>query len=229
MTRTFVGISLAALLSGAVGQSTRTRSTFEIADVHESARNINGSSILGRIGAKVSFSTSLSGERYEVRNATMVDLIGTAYAVDSDRVIGGPSWLEFDRFDVSALVPPNTQEATLKLMLQSLLADRFKLMVHNDTKLMPGFILSVGKSKLKEANASSKRGCQSQPVIERQVTMVNLSCRNITMEAFAAELKGLAGGGYVVDSTGLKGSWDFDIRFTDRSQPASRIRTGQPV
>ncbi|HEY2380489.1 MAG TPA: TIGR03435 family protein [Terriglobia bacterium] len=223
MMRVCVVLTVAAVLSGSgFGQSTRTRPTFEIADVHESSRIIRNG-ILGRIGGKEGFRTSLRGERYEVRNATMVDLIGTAYTVDSDRVSGGPSWLEFDQFDVTALVPPNTQQATLNLMLQSLLADRFKLMVHNDTKLIPGFVLSVGKSKLKDADVSGKTGCQSQPVIERQIIMVNLSCRNITMDAFAAELKGRAGG-YVLNSTGLKGSWDLDIRFTDKSQPAGSER-----
>jgi len=51
-------------------------------------------------------------ERYEVRNATMVDLIRTAYGVDPERVVGGPTWLEFDRFDITALVRPSTPPET---------------------------------------------------------------------------------------------------------------------
>ncbi|HXA49673.1 MAG TPA: TIGR03435 family protein, partial [Candidatus Acidoferrum sp.] len=47
---------------------------------------------------------ALRGGRYEVRNATMVDLVRTAYNVDADKVLGGPSWLEMDRFDVFAKV-----------------------------------------------------------------------------------------------------------------------------
>jgi len=229
MTRVFAGITLAAFLSGAAfGQSTRQRPTFEIADVHVSPR-INTINILGRIGSTLDFGTSLRDGRYEVRNATMVDLIQTAYSVEADRVAGGPNWLELDRFDVTARVSPNTPQATLKLMLQSLLADRFKLVVHNDTKPMPRLVLSVGKGKpkLKEADASGRTGCQSQLARTQapapgdvNVIMMNVSCRNITMEAFTAELKGIGGGGYVtnvvVDSTGLKGSWDFDIKLTEK-------------
>jgi uncharacterized protein (TIGR03435 family) len=219
MMRLLVGMMLAAFVStSAIGQTAEPRPTFEVADVHAASQSVSAFS-----------RTSLRGERYEMRNANMVDLIRTAYSVDADKVLGGPSWLEFDRFDVTARVPRNTSQETLKLMLQSLLGDRFKLAIHNDTQPIAGLVLSVGKGKpkLKEADASGKTGCQPQPVPpppptpgKLSVPMMGISCHNITMEAFAAELKGGAGGGYVtnvvVDSTGLKGAWDFDFRFTNR-------------
>jgi len=47
----------------------------------------------------------LRGGRYEVRGATMLDLIRIAYGVESDAVLGGPSWRDWDRFDVIAATP----------------------------------------------------------------------------------------------------------------------------
>ena len=89
----------------------------------------------------------------------MVDLIRTAYGVDPERVVGGPTWLEFDRFDTTALVRPSTRPETLRLMLQSLLADRFKLTIHNDSRPVTGLVLSLGKGKpkLKEAQPADKK------------------------------------------------------------------------
>jgi uncharacterized protein (TIGR03435 family) len=217
--RAFVGITFAALLSiAAVGQTTEQRPAFETADVHGSPQ-----------GTTPVFRTSFRGQRYEVHNASMVDLIRTAYSVEAEKVFGGPSWLEFDRFDVTALAPANTSQDSIKQMLQSLLADRFKLAVHNDTKPVAGFVLSPGKGKhrLKEADASGKTGCQTQPIPpppptpgQINIPMIGISCHNMTMEAFTAALKGIAGGGYisnaVVDATGLKGTWDFDYKFTNR-------------
>ena len=103
------------------------------------------------------------GGRYEIRSANMVDLISTAYAVDPDKVTGGPNWLEFDRYDVLALAPAKTSPAELKTMLQSLLAERFKLAIHIDKKEVPTFALVVGKKPLlKEADGSGEKGCQFQ-------------------------------------------------------------------
>jgi uncharacterized protein (TIGR03435 family) len=69
--------------------------------------------------------------------ATMVDLISMAYKLESDKVIGGPGWLDWDRFDVAAKAPEATKQDELNQMLQNLLADRFKLVVHKDTRPMP--------------------------------------------------------------------------------------------
>ncbi len=107
----------------------------------------------------------LRGGRYNLRNATMMDLLTTAYNIDADTVFGGPDWLEFDRFEVVASAPPATSRQTLRLMLQSLLADRFTLTVHKDVKPLPGFVLAMGKGKpkLKAADNSVEGECTIQP------------------------------------------------------------------
>ena len=87
--RAFVTMTSAALLSVlAFGQSTPAQQTFEVADVHKSARMTS-----------TVMRTALRGGRYELANATMVDLVRTAYALDPENVYGGPNWVEFDRFD----------------------------------------------------------------------------------------------------------------------------------
>jgi uncharacterized protein (TIGR03435 family) len=166
----------------------------------------------------------LRGGRYELRKATMVDLIRNAYGVDADKIIGGPSWLETDRFDVIAMAPPTTSPDTVKLMLQALLADRFKLTVHTDNKSLPTFALKVGngKPKMKEAAGSGNPGCEpvQQPPQPGVIPYAVASCHNMTMEAFAPMLRGIAGAyvtSPVTDKTGLKGSWDFELKWTARA------------
>src|ERR1700688_4820388 len=126
MMQRFAGIIFLVILSGtAFGQSVETPSaTFEIADVHVSAH---------RQFPFMSGGT-LNGDRFIIRDATMVDLIAAAYGVEDNNVLGGPSWLETDRFDVIAKAAPNTPPDTIKMMLQALLADRFRLVVHKDSK-----------------------------------------------------------------------------------------------
>jgi len=213
--RALYGLGLVALLSGTVfGQSADTSPAFEIADVHVSPHS----------GRTYVSGGALRGGRYDLRNATMVDLISIAYGVEGDKVLGGPSWLETDRFEVGAKAPPTTSQDALKLMLQALLADRFKLVVHKDSKPMPVFVLSMGKGKpkLKEAEGSGNSGCQGVPQNPEPGTIpyAMVACRNVTMAAFAMNLRAMAGAyitSTVVDSTGLKGSWDFDIKWTARA------------
>ena len=129
-------LELAVLLSGAAfAQSAETQPVFEVADVHVSP---HGTNQYMRGGV-------MRGGRYELRTASMLDLVGTAYGVDADKVIGGPPWLDTDRFDVIAKAPPNTSPEAMILMLRALLKDRFKLAVHDDRRPMPVYALTVGK------------------------------------------------------------------------------------
>jgi uncharacterized protein (TIGR03435 family) len=189
---------------------------FDSADVHASAPSMNPTF---RGGA-------LRGGRFEVRTATMVDLISFAYEMDSTYVLSGPNWLDWDRFDVLAKAPAGTTRPDIEKMLQNLLADRFKLAVRKDTKAMPAYALTAGKSKpkMKEASGSDEPTCKDVPQppgINRQQV---ISCHNMTMAKLADTLQGYGGGSYfadpVVDQTGLTGSYDFELKWTARNRLA---------
>lgn len=166
----------------------------------------------------------LRGERYDVRNATMLDLISLAYGLDRETVVGGPNWLDRDRFDIIAKAPAGSSLESLKLMIQSLLAGRFRLTTHKDTKTLASFVLSLanGKHKLKEATpgTSSCAPVQPLPASPSQVPVMGLRCRGVTMEMFARMLQGVGADyvtGRVVDQTALQGAWDLDLRWTPRT------------
>jgi uncharacterized protein (TIGR03435 family) len=200
---------------------------FMAADVHPSPLT----------GIQVARGPYMSGARYDVRNATMVDLIVRAYGVNADKVLDGPSWLEYDRFDVSALMPPKSSAADAKLMLQGLLKDRFQLAIRSDNRPLSAYALTApkGKQKLKENDGSGETGCKmtvDQPrptdlaVGVAPIIALSYACRNMTMTAFAEGLTGMTlaqqfiGTNPVQDKTGLEGMWDFNFKY-NLPQPAN--------
>src|SRR5207253_776383 len=133
--------------------SSETSARFVAADVHVSPKVQVPSMAAG----------GLRGTRYLVRQATMVDLISLAYGIDNDKILAGPSWLDTPRFDVSARAPSGSTSEEAQLMLQTLLAERFSLKVHKDTKELPGFVLTQGSGKPKmrpAADSAAGPNCQ---------------------------------------------------------------------
>ena len=140
MIRTFARVTVLALLSTPIfAQSAANPAaaapTFQIADVHPSP---------ARRFPFVEGSLALRGDRLVYHQATMLDLIAAAYGLDPGLVTGGPSWLETNRFEIIAKAPPTTPKDTVKLMLQSLLAERFNLVVHNGTAPLPAWVSATG-------------------------------------------------------------------------------------
>ena len=167
---------------------------------------------------------------YSVRTATMLDLIGIAYGVKEERILGGPSWLAMDRYDVTAKYPAGSTAESHRQMLQALLADRFHLVVHQDTKPLPAYSLTAGKHpQLKESSATPEQhGCKSKPrpqnVEPGTIVQIEVECHGLTMTDFAEEVHDMAGGYLtrpVVDQTGLKGAYDFDLKWTGRGRLAA--------
>src|SRR6185437_6668917 len=115
---------------------------FEIADVHPTPPFFNANGNLEQMDGGL-----MHGGRYELRRATMIDLIQTAYGISADKIVGGPNWVEMNRYDIIAKTPADATSANAKLMLRSLLAERFALVVHNDKKPLPAFALTAGKTQ----------------------------------------------------------------------------------
>ncbi len=202
------GFAQSALSEGAAGQP-----SFEVADVHLSPHSDRPPGV----------TDGFQGDRYELHQATMLDLISIAYGLESDRVRGGPSWLEWDRFDVFAKAPPGTPPATLRRMLESLLSERFGLVVHQSIAPISLYDLTVGtgKPKMKTSERMGTGICQFVSAKEKpapdSVPQTHVSCQDVTMERFAQDLDRVARGYFdrpVVDSTGLKGAYDFDLWWT---------------
>jgi uncharacterized protein (TIGR03435 family) len=167
------------------------------------------------------FAVQLPPDRYVVRDATLVDLIATAYALDPANVQGGPSWVARDRFDIIARLPANSAKSAQQLMLRTLLTDRFHLVLHNGSASLPAFVLTASKEKLKPSDGTGDGTCheQDQPRQPGNTPARIIACRNISMDDFAQQLHMLAGSYLdkpVVNSTGLDGAWDFDLRWNDR-------------
>src|SRR5687768_4187434 len=183
MFRSLLGAGLIVALAGPVfGQTTPS---FETADVRVSPPRMNPN-------AQMSGGAIRDGV-YELRNASMLDLIRTAYSIESDKVLGGPSWLEVDRFDVVARAPGSTTVDTARLMLRGLLADRFKLVVREDKREMNTWVLSEvssGSAKLlRTQGVGIAPSCQGQP----EPPNVKGVCRNMTIAGFIELLPRVAG------------------------------------
>lgn len=224
-----LGLLVTIFAVAGLSQVSPTVPRFEATDVHASGPAWNPFSwVSGGV---------LRGERYDLRKATLLDMIQIAYQVAPENIGGGPNWLEFERFDIAGRAPAETSPETVRRMLQSLLVDRFHLAVHTEMRPMPAYVLSLGKGKPKLAEAAGDGAAEcswaSQPAGSSSVTFV---CRNMSMTAFAARFRGAAGDYVkepVIDRTGLEGKWDFSVQWNPRSQVlpegAQRITVSEAV
>ena len=94
-----------------------------------------------RIPGRVTFSIG----KVDAENVTARQLIVQAYDLRADQVTGGPDWLDLDRFDLVAKAGTAAEDPQLRLMLRSLLTDRFRLAAHRETKDMRAYSLTIRK------------------------------------------------------------------------------------
>ena len=208
MKRLLCVLGLAVLVSVSVfGQA---KPSFDVASIQVSTRPNPG--MRGGV---------LRGARYELRNANMVDLIRTAYNVQPEKISGGPSWLEWNRFDIAARAPEGTTPDRLREMLKALLAERFKLAIGEGTATVTALALKAAPNhKLKESSGSG--GCQGRQAPEPNgVTAQHATCTGVTMALLVEQLPRAATGYFpagqqIIDETELPGMWDFALKWTPR-------------
>jgi uncharacterized protein (TIGR03435 family) len=175
----------------------------------------------------------ISPNRFRVENGTAIALIRFAYNVKSDAQLPKePRWIESERFDIDAKIadpqaeamkslPPDRKLDQYRLMLRSLLLDRFKLQVSRQMKEIPVYALVVGKkgSKLRPAKAPLDPQAQPMPTLSGG-SRGQLRAGAVSMAVFTDWLSGRddLSGRVVLDETGLQGTFDFTLDWAPDQQ-----------
>jgi uncharacterized protein (TIGR03435 family) len=181
-------------------------------------------------------------------------LLMAAYDVKVFQV-SGPAWLDTERFEIDATMAPGTTKEQFRVMLQNLLAERFKLAVHRESTQLPMYALVVAKNgpKIKESAAAPafqsddgplpasmpmrpKIGADGFPVLPPRppglpigVIMMNgrarLDAQFNTMQELAELLTSVTSRP-VVDATGLKAEYDFTLTYLPEEAPPPTPSSG---
>lgn len=221
--------ALLALAVAAEAQTSQLNSaplpSFEVASIKRDPRGCGGCAVLFDAGGP---------DRYAPANVTAKMLIEFAYGVKDFQLSGGPTWINSEGFDIDAKIddatanqirqlPHDEQEAQKYLMLQSLLADRFRLKITRGTKDLPLYAIVVAKGGPKLASpARGSDGLPTLPPGTREFTIRSGVC---TIRANAEPLSQLASmlstqlGRIVLDQTGMKGTYNFELQFAVETGP----------
>jgi uncharacterized protein (TIGR03435 family) len=154
-----------------------------------------------------------SGPRVTISEYGLPGLLMTAYQVEPWQILGGPVWMETDRFNIAANAPGESAPAPeqVRQMLQTLLADRFQLKVHREKREGPVYALVVDKKGPKLTLSTS---ADSTFTLGGGVRGVRLTFQKQTMEYLALQLSNNGGlGRKVLDKTGFTGSYDFQLNW----------------
>jgi uncharacterized protein (TIGR03435 family) len=149
---------------------------------------------------------STGHSRVTMTHVTLKRAVMSAYVVGPNQIFGGPPWFDSFPYDIVAKAPiPTDDDALLMRMLQSLLADRFKLAIHHETRTIQAYVLEVSKQGPKleksdegEDSVNSSRGA--------------MDAKHITMDRFA-EVLSREMDHPVVNHTGLAGTFNLKLQW----------------
>jgi uncharacterized protein (TIGR03435 family) len=193
---------------GIVAQTTTSQPAFEAASVKPSKTGGDSSSWNSRLGYIV------------MKNQTLQRLVAIAYGFsDEQRVLGGPKWVASDRFDIEARASGPAKDPELLLMLRNLLADRFELAVHQETKNGSGYSLTTVKGGLKihpdESEGKQVWNSSRGKIVAQRITMSKLA------EALTRLL-----GTSVADNTNVQGQYTFSLEWSLDAQNSAASDRG---
>lgn len=218
MHRIMLNASLAVLTAGWMfGQPATTPLTFEVASIKPSTE----------AGFQIAIQM-MPGGGLRVRGATLKMLLTTAFDVREFQIVGGPGWINSDRYDILAKPagggsdtqtsdPAQLTDAQMKTdreqmqqRLQALLAERCKLAIHRESKEQSVFALLVAKNGPKIQSVGSK-GASGPPRMMMGRGMVN--AQGVELQMLANVLSNQLGKP-VLDRTGLTGRYDIKLQWT---------------
>jgi uncharacterized protein (TIGR03435 family) len=169
----------------------------------------------------------IRGNRYSTTNTTLVDLLKYAYGLHEREIVGGPKWLETQKFDIVGDPETQTRPSSdgFKRMVQNLLADRFHLAAHHETRELSVF--AIVQSKGGPRLIASTGPPNAIPTVGYSEGA--LGARNATMGDLATFLQRFVADRPVVDETGLAGKYDVTLRWTPDDSQAEGIRQSDGI
>ena len=177
------------------------RLAFEVASIKQIADYVPTATMNGE----------LSHGRLTLNNAHLSQMISVAYGIQYVRIRGMPAWFSENQFQLAAKAEdPATSDEQVKVMLQNLLADRFRLKFHWEDRPLSNFTLrtAAGGPKLDRASEDGVDNCARTLNGARH----ELTCNHIQIGTLANALATMLGSP-VVDQTGLTGSYDFTLNW----------------
>lgn len=140
-------------------------------------------------------------------NVTLKRCIIGAYHIGPGQVVGGPAWIDIDRFHIEAKAESDVvDDSVMDAMLRNLLAERFHLVVHHETREMRALVLGVAKG-----GAKLEKGEGNDAVTTAGHGRINL--KNSTMDALAERLS-RATDWPVLNETGIEGVFNLKLEWT---------------
>ncbi|MEO8596224.1 MAG: TIGR03435 family protein [Candidatus Solibacter sp.] len=190
---------------------------FDVATIKPSDPEAKGQRINVGVGGANTFTTA---------NTPLSELIKFAYGIHVKQLTGGPSWVDSEKFDITAKpdTPGMPSVTQLQMMVKQLLGERFGLVFHREKKELAAYVITVDKSGVKMSKAEGRgilpgfggRGPGS------------IGVRNSTMAEFADFLQGRILDRPVVDQTGLTDRFDFTLEWLPDSIQAAAMAGGGP-
>ena len=201
-----LSFAAACLLVVVSASAQDTRAVFEVASIKPNDSN-SGVSNGGR----------LTGQRFTSTNVTIVQLLRTAYGVQEFQIQGGPGWIGLDRYDIIANMPSGSRPDEWPVMLQNLLADRFRLRLHREPRLTDVYALVVARNGFKLTPQDSSRCAPPNGSCGFNATPTEIVARGQSMDQLATRLSRSIGQ-TVVNKTGVSGIFDFKLEWTQDEQ-----------
>jgi uncharacterized protein (TIGR03435 family) len=172
-------------------------------------------------GSRSSSSHSSPGGTVMIENMSLKQLVERAYDV-KDFSLSGPDWMDTVRFDIVAKPPSAVSREEMAVLFQSLLAERFKLTIHRETKTMSAYALVAAKGGLKVTAVEPGPGGTNSNMNGGKGM---LTARKTSMEGFAGWLSTRLDHP-VVDKTDIKGVFDIKLEWTQDEAQSAEADTG---
>ena len=189
--------------------------SFEVATVKPSDPNVPGDWF------------RVNGRNFTTHNITLAGLIKFAYGIHGKQILNGPDWTDQDKYDISAVPDQEGQPSgkQWKGMLQKLIAERFHMTMHMEQRELPVFAVTLAKDGPKNMAENTSGGSLPSLFFRGAPGGIMLPAKNATMKDFTGLLQEVVLDKPVVDQTGLKGRYDFNLTWApDESQLGGRFR-----